>query len=102
MAVAAAKYSEPRRDARAIQAAIADLAKSFGNRLVTSQVVRDQHAHTLSWLPRQPPDGVVFVQTMADIQDAMRICAERKVPVTPRGAGSGMCGGLDPVSVAGG
>ena len=93
--------NRPRPDAAALAGALAALAARFGNRLVTSQAVRDQHAHTLSWLPRQPPDGVVFVQAMTDIQDAVRICAERKVPVIPYGAGTSLegqvnapCGGV--------
>ena len=71
----------PRMDAKTLSSTLEALAARFGNRLVTSQAVRDQHAHTTSWLPRQPPDGVVFVQETADIQDVVRICAQRKVPV---------------------
>lgn len=34
----------------------------------------------------------MFVQTMADIQDVVRICAQRKVPVIPYGAGTSLEG----------
>ena len=65
----------------AVASAIEALAARFGNNLITSQAVRDQHAHTTTWLPPQPPDAVVMAQTTADIQDVVRICAERRVPL---------------------
>src|SRR4051812_36368715 len=43
------------RDAKAIEAAIAALTQKFGNRLVTSQAVREQHGNTLTWIANQPP-----------------------------------------------
>src|ERR1700679_734181 len=45
-----------RAEPKAVAAAVDKLAARFGNRLVTSQAVRDQHAHTTTWLPSQPPD----------------------------------------------
>ena len=47
-------------DRKAADAVIAALAARFGNRLVTSQAVREQHANTLTWIDNQPPDAVVF------------------------------------------
>lgn len=81
-----------RPSAQALSACVTALAARFGNALVTSQAVRDQHAHTTTWLPRQPPDGVVFVREAADVQDAMRICAEHRVPVIPFGVGTSLEG----------
>jgi len=40
-----------------------------------------------------PPDCAVRCASTAEVAAVLRICAERKVPVTPRGAGSGMVGG---------
>lgn len=81
-----------RPSAQALSACIEALAARFGNRLVTSQAVRDHHAHTTTWLPRQPPDGVVFVQDTSDVQDAVRICAKNRVPVIPYGVGTSLEG----------
>ena len=53
--------AEPRNE-KAVNAAIAALAAKFGNRLVTSQAVREQHGNTLTWIANQPPDAVVFPQ----------------------------------------
>jgi D-lactate dehydrogenase (cytochrome) len=68
------------------------LAARFGNNLITSQAVRDQHAHTTTWIAPQPPDAVVLVQSTADIQDAVRICGQHKVPVIAFGTGSSLEG----------
>jgi D-lactate dehydrogenase (cytochrome) len=81
-----------RRDPKAIAAATSALAQKFGNRVVTSQAVREQHGNTLTWLPNQPPDAVVFAQGAADVQDIVRICATWDVPVIPFGAGTSLEG----------
>lgn len=39
------------------------------------------------------PDGVVFPRTVADVAATVRICAAHKLPVTPRGGGTGLTGG---------
>ena len=90
--VASHDVSAGRPPASAVAGCIAALAARFGNRLVTSQAVRDHHAHTMTWLPRQSPDGVVFPQDTADVQEIVRICARHRVPVVPFGAGSSLEG----------
>ena len=81
-----------RRNQKAIDAAIGALAAKFGNRLVTSQAVREQHGNILTWIENQPPDAVVFPQSAEDVQDAVRICAQHKVPVIPFGTGTSLEG----------
>ena len=81
-----------RAEPKAVAAAVEKLAARFGNRLVTSQAVRDQHAHTTTWLPSQPPDAVIFAQETADVQDVVRICASHGVPVIAFGAGTSLEG----------
>ena len=76
----------------ALASAIEALAARFGNHLITSQAVRDQHAHTTTWIAPQPPDAVVMAQSAADIQDAVRICGTYKVPVIAFGTGSSLEG----------
>jgi D-lactate dehydrogenase (cytochrome) len=76
----------------AVSSAIEALAARFGNNLITSQAVRDQHAHTTTWLPPQAPDAVVMARSTEDIQDVVRICAERRVPVIPFGTGTSLEG----------
>jgi D-lactate dehydrogenase (cytochrome) len=81
-----------RPEPKALAAALEALAARFGNKLVTSQAVREQHGHTTTWLANQPPDGVVFAQETADIQDVVRICAANKVPVIAFGTGTSLEG----------
>jgi D-lactate dehydrogenase (cytochrome) len=81
-----------RRDPKAVQAVVAELAAKFGNRLVTSQAVREQHANTTTWIENQPPDAVVFPQTTSDVQDVVRICAGHRMPVIAFGTGTSLEG----------
>ncbi|HEX7884316.1 MAG TPA: FAD-linked oxidase C-terminal domain-containing protein [Afipia sp.] len=76
----------------ALSSAIEALAARFGNHLITSQAVREQHAHTTTWLPMQPPDAVVMARATEDIQDVVRICAKYRVPVIAFGTGTSLEG----------
>ena len=71
-----------------VEQAIAELAAAFGNHLVTSLAVREQHAHTTTWVANEPPDAVVFPQSTADVQQTVRICAHHGVPVIAFGTGT--------------
>src|SRR5689334_13617739 len=84
--------SVKRPEPQALASAIEALAARFGNRLITSQAVREQHAHTTTWLPTQPPDAVVMAQETQDIQDVVRICAKHGVPVIAFGTGTSLEG----------
>jgi D-lactate dehydrogenase (cytochrome) len=64
----------------------------FGNRVVTSQAVREQHGNTLTWVPNQPPDAVVFPQSTEEVQQIVRLCATNDVPVIPFGTGTSLEG----------
>jgi D-lactate dehydrogenase (cytochrome) len=95
MAVALSNSSSPqisRASERDVSSAIEALAARFGNHLITSQAVREQHAHTTSWIKPQPPDAVVMAQSTADIQDTVRICARYRVPVISFGTGTSLEG----------
>src|SRR3954469_24953695 len=81
-----------RPEPAALKSTIDALAAGFGNRLITSQAVRDQHAHTTTWLASQPPDAVVMAQETADIQDVVRVCAKYGVPVIAFGTGTSLEG----------
>jgi D-lactate dehydrogenase (cytochrome) len=80
------------RDPRAVPTAIAALTARFGNRVVTSQAVREQHGNTTTWVANQPPDAVVFPQSAADVEAIVRICAAERVPVIAFGTGTSLEG----------
>src|SRR5262245_607494 len=44
-----------------------------------------------------PADAAARCRTTAEVAAVLRVCAEHRVPVTPRGAGSGLTGGCLPV-----
>jgi len=92
MAETAHQSPEFTRDPAATKAAIAALNAAFGNRVVTSQAVREQHGNTITWIPNQPPDAVVFPQSTADVQQIVRICAAHNVPIVPFGTGTSLEG----------
>src|ERR1044072_4473058 len=86
MVMPAETLAPARGDRKSIEAAVRELTARFGNRVVTSMAVREQHGNTVTWIENQPPDAVVFPQTTEDIQDIVRICAAHRVPVIPFGA----------------
>src|ERR1700730_17075413 len=81
-----------RPDEKSLARAIADLAAAFGNRVVTSQAVRQQHGHTTTWHHNEPPDAVLFPQSTQDVQQIVRICATHAVPVIAFGTGTSLEG----------
>ena len=81
-----------RPEPTALATALESLAARFGNRLITSNAVREQHGHTTTWLANQPPDGVVLAQDTADIQHVVRICAANRIPVIAFGTGTSLEG----------
>src|SRR5437763_9316093 len=80
---------------RAIAAVLEALAATFGNRLVTSLAVRQQHANTTTWIENQPPDAVVFAHSTQDVQTIVRICAAHRVPVLSYGTGTSLEGHIN-------
>src|SRR4051794_39428686 len=93
--VASVRNDIKRPTPEALASTLQALAARFGNRLITSQAVREQHAHTTTWLASQPPDAVVMAQETADIQDVVRICAKHRVPVIAFGTGTSLEGQIN-------
>jgi D-lactate dehydrogenase (cytochrome) len=79
-------------DHNAAAAVITALAARYGNRLVTSQALRQQHGHTTTWIKNQPPDAVVFPQGADEVQDIVRLAAAHRVPVIGFGQGTSLEG----------
>ena len=44
-----------------------------------------------------PPEAVCLAETTEEVARIMRVCSENKIPVTVRGAGTGLVGGCVPV-----
>jgi D-lactate dehydrogenase (cytochrome) len=84
--------SSQRPDRAAVAAGVSALTAAFGNRVVTSLAVREQHGNTVTWLDNQPPDAVVYPQSTADVQEIVRICSAHGLPIVPFGVGSSLEG----------
>ena len=76
--------------ARDVTTAISVLRQRFGDRLQTGEAIRQQHAHTLTWIPNQPPDAVIFVETAQEVEDIVRVARAYRAPIIPFGAGTSL------------
>jgi len=92
MAVAHIAAEQTSRNAAAIRKAVTELTAAFGNRVVTSQAVREQHGNTVTWIANQPPDAVVYPQSTEEVQQIVRICAVHGVAIIPFGVGTSLEG----------
>jgi D-lactate dehydrogenase (cytochrome) len=71
------------------------LRARFGASCSTAQVVREQHGRDESaFTTVPPPAAVVFAECTQDVADAVKLCAQHKVPVIPFGVGSSLEGHL--------
>lgn len=80
------------RNENGIATALGVLKQQFGDRFHTGQAVRDQHAHTTTWIKAQAPDAVVFPRSTAEVSDIVKVCATHNVPVIPFGTGTSLEG----------
>ena len=79
------------RDA-ATRSALENLAQHFPGRFAVAEAVRQQHANTLSLIPNQPPDAVVWAQTADDVVRVVQWASDHGVPVIAFGAGTSLEG----------
>jgi len=76
------------------QALLDALQARFGVQCSMALAVREQHGRDESVFDVPPPAAVVFAQSTQDVADAVRLCAQFKVPVIPFGVGSSLEGHL--------
>ena len=61
--MALADLERVERNAAGIGTALGILKQRFGARMQTGQSVREQHAHTTTYIPNQAPDAVIFPES---------------------------------------
>jgi D-lactate dehydrogenase (cytochrome) len=76
------------------EAAIESLQRLLGDRLSTAASMRERHGKDASYHPCVPPDAVAFAQSTEEVSEIVKICALRKVPIIPFGAGTGLEGNV--------
>jgi D-lactate dehydrogenase (cytochrome) len=92
MAASAAANQEARGDTAT---AIAVLRQRFGERLQTGAEIRRQHANTITWIPNQPPDAVIWVESTDEVRQVVDVARTHRVPIIPFGAGTSLEGHIN-------
>jgi D-lactate dehydrogenase (cytochrome) len=69
----------------------------LGDRVSTTDAVREHHSHAESWHAPAKPDAVVFPQSTDEVAAVVRSCAESHIPMVPFGMGSSMEGHVNAV-----
>ncbi len=77
---------------RSILLALPILKQRFGERLQTGAAIRQQHAHTLTWVGNEPPDAVLFAEDAEEVREAVEIAAAHRLPIVAFGAGTSLEG----------
>ena len=78
--------------------AIIDALRSLlGDRVSTTDAVREHHSHAESWHTPAKPDAVVFPLSTDEVAAVVAACAEHRVPMIPFGMGSSMEGHVNAV-----
>jgi D-lactate dehydrogenase (cytochrome) len=71
---------------------LAEIRDIVGDRLSTSEAVREQHGHDESYHPTHAPDAVVFARSTEEVSAVVKACAAREVPIIPFGTGTSLEG----------
>ncbi len=86
--------AEPAQDAsnQATDPLIDALRALLGERLSTSQAVREHHGKDSSYHAMEAPDAVAFAETTEEVSAIVKLCAEFKRPVIAFGTGTSLEG----------
>ena len=76
---------------------ISDLTALLGASCVSVEDDTLTTHSTDKWFASSRPEAVVFAESTAQVSALLRFANERRIPVTPRGAGVGYVGGCVPV-----
>ncbi|MEM8663864.1 MAG: FAD-binding protein, partial [Pseudomonadota bacterium] len=80
------------RNEDGIATAVPILKQRFGPRCHTGEAMREQHAHTTTWLANEPPDAVIFAHSTDDVVAVVEVCRAHGVPIIPFGVGTSLEG----------
>ncbi len=71
------------------------LRQRFGERLQTGDEIRRQHANTITWIPNEPPDAVIWVESTEEVREVVEVARTHRVPIIPYGAGTSLEGHIN-------
>jgi D-lactate dehydrogenase (cytochrome) len=69
----------------------------LGDRVSTSESVREHHSHGESWHAPGLPDAVVFPASTEEVSAIVKICAQHRRPIIPFGMGSSLEGHVNAI-----
>ncbi|MEG1924277.1 MAG: FAD-binding oxidoreductase [Ruthenibacterium sp.] len=73
---------------------IKQLGGAVNGRVYTGDAIKQDYAHDeMAIYGERMPDAVVEVISTQEVSSVCKICYENDIPVIPRGAGTGLCGG---------
>jgi len=78
-----------------VATAIGVLRQRFGERLQTGEEIRRQHANTITWIPNEPPDAVIWVERAEEVVSVVEVARTHRVPIIPYGAGTSLEGHIN-------
>jgi D-lactate dehydrogenase (cytochrome) len=73
------------------------LRSLLGDRVSTSDSVREHHSHGESWHAPGLPDCVVFPASTNEVSAIVKLCAEHRRPIVPFGMGSSLEGHVNAI-----
>lgn len=76
---------------------IDELRELLGDRVATSDSVREHHSHGESWHAPGLPDVVVYPTSTDQVSSIVRLCAATKTPIVPFGMGSSLEGHVNAI-----
>jgi D-lactate dehydrogenase (cytochrome) len=76
---------------------IEELRGILGDRVSTSDAVREHHSHGESWHAPGLPDAVVFPQSTGEVAAIVKVCAKHRRPIVPFGMGSSLEGHVNAI-----
>ncbi len=78
-------------------ALVSELRALLGDRVSTTDAVREHHSRDESWHPAALPDAVVFPTSTDEVSRVVALCASHRVPVIPFGTGSALEGHVNAI-----
>jgi D-lactate dehydrogenase (cytochrome) len=69
----------------------------LGDRVSTSDSVREHHSHGESWHAPGLPDAVVFPTSTVEVAGIVKLCAQHRTPIVPFGMGSSLEGHVNAI-----
>jgi glycolate oxidase len=82
----------------AVDAARRELSRELGgDRVIADPDLLERYGEDASGAERRPPDLLVRADKTEDVVTVLRIATKHRLPVTPRGLGSGKSGGCIPI-----